>query len=350
MARFWFFAQLLPVCLAASFPVTRPNVIQGPLGRRAAGVFMLIEGGIYTLNFTSARAACLWLNVTMATRDQMEGAVQQGLETCKFGWIAEGIAVIPRISSNRNCGNGKTGVVQWSAIPDRKFGVYCFNASDLEETKTTSKAAAQTSTSPTTPTELIQTQTQTQTQTLTPTPTTPLTASSRQKTTTKSPEQTSAFTVQVETTRSTRVSSTSTPRDTVSTHVPTSRSHFVASKPTVLTSAFPTSVSVPPQSKSAAKPSLGVVPMALIVLGVILLLLTAAGAVWYSKLNIFTCWSPGRQKDDTETEMWKNTDSEVDLRSQHGAGEDDEYDELDRKYSSDITLCVNPNFKTNPSE
>ncbi|AWP07869.1 putative lymphatic vessel endothelial hyaluronic acid receptor 1-like [Scophthalmus maximus] len=221
----------------------------------------------------------------MATRDQMEGAVQQGLETCKFGWIAEGIAVIPRISSNRNCGNGKTGVVQWSAIPDRKFGVYCFNASGT-----------------------------------------------------------------VETTRSTRVSSTSTPRDTVSTHVPTSRSHFVASKPTVLTSAFPTSVSVPPQSKSAAKPSLGVVPMALIVLGVILLLLTAAGAVWYSKLNIFTCWSPGRQKDDTETEMWKNTDSEVDLRSQHGAGEDDEYDELDRKYSSDITLCVNPNFKTNPSE
>lgn len=42
--------------------------------------------------------------------------------------------------------------------------------------------------------------------------------------------------------------------------------------------------------------------------------------------------------------MWRHTDSEMDLHAQI-EGEDEE--ELDRKYSSDITLCVNPYFQTN---
>lgn len=50
---------------------------------RAAGVFLLIEGEIYTLNFTAARDACLSLNVTIATEIQMTQALQHGLETCK---------------------------------------------------------------------------------------------------------------------------------------------------------------------------------------------------------------------------------------------------------------------------
>lgn len=49
----------------------------------AAGVFMLIEGGRYTFNFTAARDACLFLNVTIASQAQMERAVRRGLETCK---------------------------------------------------------------------------------------------------------------------------------------------------------------------------------------------------------------------------------------------------------------------------
>ncbi|GLD61610.1 lymphatic vessel endothelial hyaluronic acid receptor 1-like protein [Lates japonicus] len=193
-----------------------------PQSQRVAGVFMIPEGGQYTLNFTAARAACLYLNVTIATKDQMERAVLRGLETCRYGWIAEKIAVIPRLISEEKCGKGNTGLVLWYARAESKFGAYCFSAS--------------------------------------------------------------------------------------------------------------------------------AVPTALIILAVILLLLTAAGAVWYYKLNIFTFWSLGQQKDDTETEMWKHTDSEMDLHSQHGAEEDDEYDESDRKYSSDITLCVNPNIKTHSLE
>lgn len=44
---------------------------------------MHLEGGEYTFNFTAARAACVSLNVTMATTAQMDRAVQHGLQTCK---------------------------------------------------------------------------------------------------------------------------------------------------------------------------------------------------------------------------------------------------------------------------
>ncbi|GAA6215345.1 lymphatic vessel endothelial hyaluronic acid receptor 1-like [Lates japonicus] len=361
MARLWLFTQFLLLCFAALFPASECSVIQViPQSQRVAGVFMIPEGGQYTLNFTAARAACLYLNVTIATKDQMERAVLRGLETCRYGWIAEKIAVIPRLISEEKCGKGNTGLVLWYARAESKFGAYCFSASDLEETTKTFKPASQTSTSPTTPTAL----TQTSTPPTTPVKSTTEAAPSRKPITTESPEQqtslTSAFTLLVQTTRSPGISSTSTSLRPFSTRISTSVSHVITSKPAVITSAFSTSVhsssfsvssfSVLPQSPSPEKLPLGAVPTALIILAVILLLLTAAGAVWYYKLNIFTFWSLGQQKDDTETEMWKHTDSEMDLHSQHGAEEDDEYDESDRKYSSDITLCVNPNIKTHSLE
>ncbi|XP_058501989.1 lymphatic vessel endothelial hyaluronic receptor 1b [Solea solea] len=339
MARIWFLTQFIPACFAASFPAAESNLIKAAgvsHSQRAAGVFMLIEGEKYTFNFTSARAACLSLNVTIATTEQMMRALQQGLETCKYGWIAEQIAAIPRITPNKNCGQGQTELVLWPGSADRKFAVFCFNASDIEETSSTSKAAPQTtSSSPTTPTALTQT----------PTPTTTeLTSTKEEPKTTKPPKDTSSTLLLnplVETTRSTGIFSTSTSLETSSTRFPTSPSH-----PTTVTT-FISSTSVPVllHNGSSARPSLEAVSTALIILGVILLLLAAAGVVWYYKLNIFTIWSMGQQKDDTETEMWKHTDSEMDLHSQHGAEEDDAYEESDRKYSSDITLCVNPDIK-----
>lgn len=80
----------------------------------------------------------------------------------------------------------------------------------------------------------------------------------------------------------------------------------------------------------------------LLVLGVVLLLLAAAALVCYYKLNIFSFWPAGRLKDDVETEMWEHDDSETDLQSRP-----EEEDEEDRKYSGDVTLCVNPNFTSN---
>ncbi|KAF1386441.1 hypothetical protein PFLUV_G00094870 [Perca fluviatilis] len=352
MARFWFFTPLLILSFAAFLLASNSNLMKVPQSHRAAGVFMLIEeGGEYTFNFSAATAACPFLNVTLATRAQMERAVQRGLETCKFGWIAEQIAVVPRLRSDAKCGKGKTGVVTWSAKADQTFGVFCFNASDLEETLNRSTASPQSSTLPTTLTALTQT----------PTPATPRLRSttkgppSRKPITTKASEQTSftsAFTLPIKTIHSTRISSTFTTSKPFSIHIPTSLSHLITSKPTVDSFAISTSASsvsvssesVMPWPTRSAKLSLGDVPTALIILGIIFLLLTAAGVVWYYKLNISTFWSQGQQKDDIETEMWKHTDSEMDLHSLHEGEEEEE--ESDRKYSSDITLCVHPDIKS----
>ena len=51
--------------------------------------------------------------------------------------------------------------------------------------------------------------------------------------------------------------------------------------------------------------------------------------------------------------MMKHADGGADLRRQRGEEEeeeDDEYEEPDRKYSSDITLCVSPGNTTNSPE
>lgn len=50
---------------------------------RAAGVFLLTEGGAYTFSLSAARDACLLLNASLASRAQVERALQRGLETCK---------------------------------------------------------------------------------------------------------------------------------------------------------------------------------------------------------------------------------------------------------------------------
>ncbi|TKS73905.1 Lymphatic vessel endothelial hyaluronic acid receptor 1 [Collichthys lucidus] len=336
MARLCFFTHFLLLSFGAFLMPTDSNPIKVGQSQSAAGVFMLIEGGRYTFNFTAARDACLFLNVTIATQAQMERAVRRGLETCKFGWIAEQIAVVPRLRAEQTCGSNKTGVVTWSARPDRMFGVFCYNASDLE-TPNTSTSSPETSTFST------KLKTLTKPLLISTTKSPP----SIQPRTTAAAKQT-AFTLPVKTTHSARILSTSAIPKTLSTHIPTSLSHLITSKPIVISSDFSapahTSVSITssesttPTSVSAAKP-LGDVPTALIILAIIFLLITAAGVVWYYKLNLFSFWPQGQQKDDTETEMWKHTDSEMDLHSQYEGEE-----ESDRMYSSDITLCVNPDI------
>ncbi|KAK2842691.1 hypothetical protein Q5P01_012891 [Channa striata] len=335
--------------LSAAFLLTCESKVLP--SHRVAGVFMLIDGEIYTMNFTAAAAACRALNVTLATSAQMERAVQLGLETCKYGWIEEKVGVIPRLKSDKKCGRGKTGVVTWFASQSMKFGAFCFNASDLEDAPNESTAHPQIYTSPTqtwTPTTALKESTcRSQT-------------STAAAVTTEAPEPTSVpsvVTLLVETTASARIPSTSPPFKAERTAAtPTSRSQLTTSKASVVPFTFSavtwdvnvvvSSEPVLPQSVSSAKPSLGATPTALITLGIFVLLLTAAGAAWYFKLKrkTFTCWSQGQQKDDVETEMWKHIDSETDLHSQ------DEEEQSDRMYSSDITLCVNPNFITPRSE
>ncbi|XP_037307832.2 lymphatic vessel endothelial hyaluronic receptor 1b [Pungitius pungitius] len=348
-----FFLSLAAVLLASDSDRTRV-----PRSDRAAGVFMLIDGGEYTFNSSAAGAACRSLNVTIATRAQVERAQRSGLETCKYGWIAERVAVVPRHTADQKCGRGTTGVVMWRANLDRKFGVFCFNASDFVETPNSSTAGARSSPPPTT-------------RPPSPAPAGPsLTSATRPPpsmaptTSTNAPEQTplpSTITPLIETTHSTRIStSTPPPLKPSSTHISTSLSQLRTSKPsTFFTSARAFSFALSAQSAtsqptSSATPSSGNVATALIILGsiigvvvvVVVAVIAAVLLVRNYKLDVFTYWTRGTLRDDTETEMWKHGDSETDLYGGREGGEE----ESDRKYSSDITLCVNPVFRTNSSQ
>ncbi|NXD70166.1 LYVE1 protein, partial [Eolophus roseicapillus] len=84
------------------------------------------------VNFSEASNACNQLNLQLASRDQVENALKHGFETCSYGWVKDGLVVIPRITSNKKCGKGNVGLVPWYAEPFKTFMVYCFNSSDVQ--------------------------------------------------------------------------------------------------------------------------------------------------------------------------------------------------------------------------
>ncbi|XP_051505401.1 lymphatic vessel endothelial hyaluronic acid receptor 1-like [Myxocyprinus asiaticus] len=100
--------------------------------RAISGVFEASLRNKYSMTESEARDICEQLGVTIASKAQVVEAWKQGLETCRFGWIDEQVAVVPRVEVKSNCGNGRTGVVVWHADLSRKFDVFCFNSTDSE--------------------------------------------------------------------------------------------------------------------------------------------------------------------------------------------------------------------------
>ncbi|XP_068598038.1 lymphatic vessel endothelial hyaluronic acid receptor 1a [Brachionichthys hirsutus] len=117
-----------------------------PAGNKSlAGVFQVSyfnDLGVleYAFNASEARTLCWSLGVSMASKAQVKDALDRGLETCRFGWVDEHFAVIPRRTALSTCGQNKTGLVTWRAAVTQKFDVFCFNESDaatqLEDTTT----------------------------------------------------------------------------------------------------------------------------------------------------------------------------------------------------------------------
>ncbi|KTG00218.1 hypothetical protein cypCar_00009185 [Cyprinus carpio] len=89
-----------------------------------SGLIISSIGNQYALNASAARDLCEHLGLTIASKAQVAEAQKHSLETCRFGWIDEQIAVIPRVQAKANCGSGKTGVVVWHANPSTKFEVF----------------------------------------------------------------------------------------------------------------------------------------------------------------------------------------------------------------------------------
>lgn len=227
----------------------------------------------YELNLSSGvwRSAGFWFH-------RLKCAVLL-LAPLRFGWTADQIAVIPRLTADIKCGKGKTGVVTWATSEDQKFGVFCFDASgaaelknllvwdfslfthwifycshlvDFEASSDKPTVVLQSSTCASTLASLLQTSTSAEP---------PLTSSTRPPSprTTTGPETplTPAFNLLFKAATSTVVPLSSTPAQDFSTHDPTSVTQLITSTPALLSSSSSTSVqhNLSAVSDSAVLPS-----------------------------------------------------------------------------------------------
>ncbi|XP_063253746.1 lymphatic vessel endothelial hyaluronic acid receptor 1 [Prinia subflava] len=110
--------------LAQNYFVT--GSINSPCRIKGIGIYLDKKA-----NFSEASNGCNQFNLQLASKKQVEEALKHGFETCNYGWVREGFAVIPRITSNPKCGQGKTGIAQWNVGHEKKFHLYCFNSSDV---------------------------------------------------------------------------------------------------------------------------------------------------------------------------------------------------------------------------
>ncbi|XP_058015914.1 lymphatic vessel endothelial hyaluronic acid receptor 1 [Ahaetulla prasina] len=97
---------------------------------RIMGVTLVADKSKINFNFAEAESVCRQLGLTLAHKSKIEAAWKHGFETCSFGWVAEGYAVISRITPNEKCGQNKTGIPIWRIHADKKARVYCYNSSD----------------------------------------------------------------------------------------------------------------------------------------------------------------------------------------------------------------------------
>ncbi|XP_020516728.2 lymphatic vessel endothelial hyaluronic acid receptor 1a [Labrus bergylta] len=104
----------------------------------------------YIYNASEARQLCSSLGVKLASKSEVRTALSRGFETCRYGWIDEHFAVIPRIKALSNCGQNQTGLLTWRTSVTETFDVFCFNESDaaiqLRDTTTDSSSRYSTQT------------------------------------------------------------------------------------------------------------------------------------------------------------------------------------------------------------
>ncbi|XP_041929788.1 lymphatic vessel endothelial hyaluronic acid receptor 1a isoform X2 [Alosa sapidissima] len=131
MTRVWLLLLLLPP--ACSMLVH--HLRRFPDAASVWGVFEVsqVHGGQpqYSFNASVARDVCLQMGVAMATKDQVDQALHHGLQTCRFGWVDEQVAVIPRLQASTLCGQNRTGLVLWRASVNLLFDVFCFNQTEV---------------------------------------------------------------------------------------------------------------------------------------------------------------------------------------------------------------------------
>ncbi|KAL7878701.1 hypothetical protein AOLI_G00096750 [Acnodon oligacanthus] len=282
-----------------------------------SGVFMaMLKNKKYSFNATAAAEVCTSLGVRIATRAEVEMAQSKGLQTCRFGWVKEQIAVVPRVEGNEKCGQNKVGVIPWAASMSTVFEVFCFNVTGQSEatTLTTPRITTPVGSNPqpiATSSSLIQS-TLFNKNFLSPS----TSISSRFSTSVSSTFFHS--TVSTAAIRSLHSASPSIALQPLSTSS-TSSSAVTFSSTIPSTNPFtyspslntPTSNQTEQPTQPPPRASFGEVPMACVIIAVMLVFMAVAGAVWYFKIkraHHLPPWVRIRHKDAVE--MWKHTDQQ----------------------------------------
>ncbi|XP_073514233.1 CD44 antigen isoform X1 [Phyllobates terribilis] len=100
---------------------------------RFRGVFHVEKVSRYNLVYEDARKTCSELDAVIATKEQVDIAHQIGFETCRYGWVDNATAVIPRTTRNQLCAAGYIGVYVLHTNMTSRYDVYCFTASETSE-------------------------------------------------------------------------------------------------------------------------------------------------------------------------------------------------------------------------
>ncbi|XP_027008969.1 lymphatic vessel endothelial hyaluronic acid receptor 1a [Tachysurus fulvidraco] len=245
-----------------------------------AGVFHAWLSKGYVFSASEARDVCERLGVTIADKSQVEKALALGFETCKFGWINEQVAVVPRIQAKESCGKNQLGLITWRAPVSSAFDVYCFNSTDYEAHLDSPEENPSTAVSPTAHTSRAQ---------------------SKLAKTTRSASRDDL--------------------QSTSTSFPESVDRLLVNDSHVNDSSVnDSSVNDSPESQAFSKTSrTTAVGLIALLTTVFAFLLLAVAAVCYLKKNKVGRWNKSDQRDRSETEICEKTrkESQAEVKNQH---------------------------------
>ncbi|KAL6468965.1 hypothetical protein MHYP_G00224890 [Metynnis hypsauchen] len=282
MAKVKMLALLLVNFISSAVLIDISKITVFPKHGSILGVFHASLPGNYAFNASAARDVCEQLGVTIADKAQVLRASTRGFETCRFGWIDEQIAVVPRIQAQNVCGKGKVGVIPWRTTLSTKFDVYCFNSTDFE-------AQAQ------------------------------ATTTQVHKTTSGTPApHMSKGGVHLQQVKTTHSASSTSSSDLQPTFSGSSRSQDKEKA----------------QALGGTNPNIGVVPTALLITTIFTFLLAAMVAVWYFKMNRSCAGlcDGEQQKECIETEVWDQCSTQ---------GVKESRTELENKDADDVSVTMN---------
>ncbi|XP_043120134.1 lymphatic vessel endothelial hyaluronic receptor 1b isoform X2 [Puntigrus tetrazona] len=311
MARVWL--QLcLPFFLFTSALCLDVSQIQVPTNDGISGVLLIqSNSNVYSFNATAAKEACEAIKMRMATKAEVETANKNGLQTCRFGWVEEQIAVIPRIEKSEKCAKNQLGVSVWRADVSKMFDVYCFKTAGSDGSFETTSSRPQSTTGGTMPSNNHYSTKSTHTSSIRSTSTPVYTSRSLPPRTSTPSASSSAFvTFRLSSIRDSSKAATSTQSFSspkMSSEFSTSSSSASSTHFLLQHSSNPTGHPALSQTAMPDRPSARAPKTLIITSTVLLLLLAAAGAAWYlkTKRQLFTSWSRMRQEEMNETEMFK---------------------------------------------